>query len=112
MSFFNKKKKEKGSGRFKPKLIGSIVGSIFFGIIVAYSAVNIITGNLNVIEGSAYDIKGDFYLLVFGLGFLAGFMYWGIANFIEHKKVRADRKRKKDEGKSKQHKKGDKKKHG
>lgn len=111
MSFFNKKR-EKGSGKFKPKLIGSIVGSIFFAILVAYSGFNILTGNLNIIEGSAYDIKGDFYLLVFGIAFLAGFMYWGIANFIEHKKVKEERKRKKTDGKSNQHKKKKGGKHG
>jgi len=108
LSFFGKEKK-KPSGKFKPKLIGSIIGMAFFGSLAVYAGVNMINGT-GTVEGVAYEIKGDFYLLVFALGFGAGFAYWGFANMMERKKVRADRQKKKEQKSGGKHKKGENKK--
>ena len=102
------KKDKKGHGKFKPKLIGSVIGTIVFIAIGMNSAIKVLTGNEDVVEGVAYNLQGDYILMVFGFGFAVGFAYWGIANMLERKKVKADRQKKK-EGKSNQHKKkGDK----
>lgn len=101
---FTMPKKKQGAGKFKPKIIASIIGSIIFASIIAYTGNNVLSGNESVIEGVAYDIKGDFYLMIFAIGFLVGFMYWGIANMFERKKVRAKRDESKNK-KSNQHKK-------
>jgi len=106
MAGFTMPKKKQGSGKFKPKLIASIIGSAFFTVLALYSGINMLTGNSEgTIEGVAYEMKGDLYLFVFAVAFGGGFTYWGIANAFERKKVKADRQRKKDEGKSTQHKK-------
>ena len=106
---FGMPKKEKGRGKFKPKLIGSIIGTIFFGILAIYSGINVLTGeDKNTVEGTAYNIQGDKIILVFSIGFAGGFAYWGFANFKERQKVRADRQKSK-EKKSNQHKKKEKK---
>lgn len=107
MTGFGMPKKKQGSGKFKPKLIGSVIGVAIFGAIALYSGVNMLTGNSESIDGVAYDMKGDLYLFVFAVAFGGGFGYWGFANMLERKKVKADRQRKKDEGKSNKHKKGD-----
>ena len=92
---FSMPKNTKGSGKFKPKLIGSIIGVIFFGSVAVYSGVNMILGDGNVIQGVAYEIKGDFYTFIFAVAFGIGFGYWGFANFLERKKVKAERHSKK-----------------
>jgi len=102
LSFFGKEKK-KPSGKFKPKIIGSIIGATMFLIIGINSAITVISGKGEVTEHTG--IQGDFVVMIFGFGFAVGFAYWGIANFLERKKVKADRQRKKDEGRSSKHKK-------
>ena len=98
------KNDKKGHGRFKPKLIGSVIGTIVFIAIGMNSAIKVITGNEDIVEGVAYNLQGDYILMVFGFGFAVGFAYWGIANFLERKKIKAERQKKKSD-KSNQHKK-------
>jgi len=102
---FGMPKKKQGQGRFKPKLIGSVVGTIIFLAIGINSAIKVLAGTQAEIEGVAYNLQGDHYVMVFGFGFAVGFAYWGIANALERKKVKAERKEKK-EKKSNKHKKG------
>lgn len=106
MSYFDNSKKKKGTGRFKPKIIGSIVGTIFFLGIAFYSIINVLTGNEMTTQGVGYNIQGDFVVIIFSLGFAGGFAYWGIANALERKKVKKERQRLKDDKKSKHKKKG------
>lgn len=98
-------RKKQGSGKFKPKIIGSIIGVVILSIIAIYTGSNMLSGNSeNNVSGVAYEMKGDLYLFVFAVAFGCGFAYWGFANTLERKKIRADRQRKKDEDRSNQHK--------